>query len=123
MSRVVHFEISAKDPQKVIPFYENVLGWAFHKWEGPMEYWLVHTGDASQPGIDGGLSRPSDQLSGTVNTVDVDNLDEALAKVGQNGGKVIADKHAVPGVGWLAYCQDPEGTVFGMMQDDPKAGM
>jgi predicted enzyme related to lactoylglutathione lyase len=50
-------------------------------------------------------------------------MDEALARVRQNGGKVVADKHAVPGVGWLPYCQDPEGTVFGMMEDDPKAGM
>jgi predicted enzyme related to lactoylglutathione lyase len=107
----------------VIPFYENVLGWVLYKWERPMEYWLVHTGDTSKPGIDGRLSRPSDQLSGTVNTVDIDNLDEALAKVRQDGGKVIAGKHAVPGVGWLACCQDPEGNVFGMMQDDPKAGM
>ena len=27
----------------------------------------------------------------------------------------------VPGVGWLAYCKDTEGNVFGMMQTDPTA--
>jgi predicted enzyme related to lactoylglutathione lyase len=32
-------------------------------------------------------------------------------------------KMAVPGVGWLAYAKDPEGTVFGMMQEDPDAHM
>jgi predicted enzyme related to lactoylglutathione lyase len=25
----------------------------------------------------------------------------------------------VPGVGWLAYCKDPEGNIFGVMQNDP----
>lgn len=28
---------------------------------------------------------------------------------------------AIPGVGWLAYAKDPEGTIFGMMQSDPSA--
>jgi predicted enzyme related to lactoylglutathione lyase len=27
----------------------------------------------------------------------------------------------IPGVGWLAYCKDTEGNVFGIMQDDPQA--
>jgi len=28
-------------------------------------------------------------------------------------------KLAVKGIGWLAYCKDPKGTLFGMMQMDP----
>jgi hypothetical protein len=36
-------------------------------------------------------------------------------------GKVALPKIAVPGVGWLAYCQDPEGNMFGMMQNDTSA--
>jgi len=28
----------------------------------------------------------------------------------------------IKGVGWLAYCADPEGNIFGMMQDDKAAG-
>jgi predicted enzyme related to lactoylglutathione lyase len=28
---------------------------------------------------------------------------------------------AVPGVGWLAYCIDPEGNTFGLMERDPNA--
>jgi hypothetical protein len=27
----------------------------------------------------------------------------------------------VPGVGWLAYCKDTEGNIFGMMQADKSA--
>ena len=123
MSRVVHFEIRASDPDKVIAFYEKTFGWKFLKLGGPVEYWLVQTGDPATPGIDGGLGRPSPGFNTTVNTVDVANLDESLVQVKQNGGTVVWDKAPVPGVGWLAYCQDPEGTVFGMMQADTKAGL
>jgi predicted enzyme related to lactoylglutathione lyase len=28
---------------------------------------------------------------------------------------------AIPGVGWLAYCKDTEGNIFGMMQSDKNA--
>jgi predicted enzyme related to lactoylglutathione lyase len=28
----------------------------------------------------------------------------------------------IPGMGWLAYCKDTEGNIFGMMQNDPNAG-
>ena len=61
MSRVVHFEIPADDPERAINFYEKVFGWRFEKWEGPIEYWLVKTGPEDQPGIDGGLTRREDQ--------------------------------------------------------------
>ena len=40
---------------------------------------------------------------------------------GISGGAVIADKAAIPGIGWFAQFKDPEGNVFGAMQDDPTA--
>ncbi len=121
MSRVIHFEIPADDPERAIAFYEKTFGWEFYKWEGPMEYWLITTGPESEPGINGGLARRMDPGTGTENTISVTSVDEAVAKVEANGGKVIRPKSAVPGVGWLAYCQDSEGNNFGIMQDDPAA--
>lgn len=121
-SRVIHFEVPADDPERAAKFYETVLGWRFQKWEGPMEYWLVYTGDKSTPGIDGGMMKRPHPGYGTVNTVDVPSLDDAVAAVEQNGGKTAVPKMPIPGVGWLAYCLDTEGNLFGMMQADPSAG-
>ena len=56
-----------------------------------------------------------------VNSLTVKNVDDAVAQVLANGGSIAVPKMAVPGIGWLAYCKDPEGTIFGMMQNDPKA--
>ena len=32
MGRVMHFEISANDPEKMVGFYESVFGWRISKW-------------------------------------------------------------------------------------------
>ena len=44
MSRVVHFEILADDPERAVKFYLDVFKWKIEKWD-PFEYWLVTTGD------------------------------------------------------------------------------
>ncbi len=121
MSRVVHFEIGADDVQRAKRFYEETFGWKIQKWEGPMDYWMIMTGDESAPGIDGGLGPRQEGMGATVNTIDVPSVEKALQKIGSNGGKVVVPKGAVPGVGWLAYFQDPEGNTFGLMERDESA--
>jgi len=122
MPRVIHFEIPADNPARAAKFYTEVFGWQINKWEGPIEYWLVTTGDSAAPGINGGLVARQHKEQSTVNTVDVPSVDDFVAKVQQNGGVVVVPKMPIPGVGWLAYCQDPEGNIFGIMQNNPKAG-
>jgi predicted enzyme related to lactoylglutathione lyase len=85
-----------------------------------MPYWLVKTGEEGEPGINGGMFVRQGQV-GHVNTVGVASVDEALAKVVAAGGSVAVPKMAIPGVGWLAYCKDTEGSVFGLHQHDPAA--
>jgi len=126
MPRVIHFEIHAGDPDRAIRFYEQVLGWQFQKWDGPMPYWLVVTGPDSQPGINGGLVQRQGEIDGQaviayVCTVDVDNVDTYVQKATTAGGVVAVPKMPIPGVGWLAYCKDTEGNLFGLMQSDPQA--
>jgi len=121
MPRPVHFEIPANHPQKLMDFYAAVFGWQFSKWPGPTDYWLATTGDASEPGINGGILPKRDPAQPCVNTIGVTNLDETLKTVEAHGGKVALPKMAVPGVGWLAYAMDVEGNMIGMMQMDPAA--
>src|SRR5882762_7349395 len=60
MSRVIHFEIPASDPERASAFYKKVFGWKIEKWPGPMEYWMVTTGAEGAPGINGGLMKNTD---------------------------------------------------------------
>ncbi len=121
MPRVVHFEIDAKKPERAVKFYEKVFDWKIKKWEGPVEYYLISTGKETEPGIDGGLSRRTESEPSTVNTIDVSSVDEFIKKVEANGGKIIRPKRAVMGVGYMAYFEDPEGNVFGIMETDESA--
>jgi len=125
MPRPVHFEIHASDPERAITFYATVFDWSFERW-GPNPYWLITTGDG--PGIDGGLvprQGPEPTENAPVNafpaTIEVDALDAATRRVQQAGGTVVVHKTAIPGVGWLAYCTDTEGNIFGLMENDDAA--
>jgi predicted enzyme related to lactoylglutathione lyase len=121
MARVVHFELAADDPERAVQFYEKVFGWKIQKWDGPQDYWLATTGEQGTPGIDGAIMRRDPGLPPTVNTIDVEQLDDSIAKVTSNGGKVVVPRMTLPNVGYFAYCQDTEGNTFGMMQNDPAA--
>jgi len=126
MPRVVHFEIHAADPDRAVNFYTTLFGWSFQKWEGPMDYWLVTTGPNEQPGINGGLVRRQGEIDGQaviayVCTVDVEDLDASVQTALDNGGQIALPKMPIPGMGWLAYCKDTEGNIFGMMQADANA--
>ena len=121
MPRPVHFEIPAENPQRAIDFYSKLFGWKFSKWDGPMDYWIINTGEESEPGINGGLMPRRDPNQPCVNTIGVANLDESIAAALAGGGVIAVPKMPIPGVGWLAYCKDTEGHIFGMMQSDTGA--
>jgi len=115
MPRVVHFKIHADSLERAGKFFKKVSGWKIEKWQGPMDYRLVTTGEQKEPGINGEIMKRVG--NGSVwNTVDVPSVDEYIQKIVKAGGKVVTPKTAVPGVGWTAYCQDSEGNVFGLMQ-------
>ncbi len=56
-----------------------------------------------------------------INTIGVDSVDDSVAKIVANGGKVVEPKMPIPGIGYFAYCLDTEGNAFGVMQSDPSA--
>ncbi len=121
MNRVVHFDISAEDPERAVKFYGDVFGWTAEKWEGPMEYWLVTTGPDDKPGINGGIAKRQKPSETITNTIEVSSVDEFVEKIRQAGGNVVSPKMPIPGVGYFAMCQDTEGNPFGIMKDDPEA--
>lgn len=120
MPRVIHFEIMADEPERAVKFYSDVFGWEIQNW-GPVEYWLITTGPENEPGINGAIARRVPERSATVNTVDVPDADAFMKKIAAGGGKVLTPKMAVPGVGYMAYCEDTEGNAFSIMQQDENA--
>lgn len=128
-NKVVHFEIVAIDTARAIEFYSKALGWGFKKFEGggDMEYWTVMTTQQNTPGaINGGLRKEmgtdvkerTRSVNGFINFVAVENIDTTLEYVSKYGGEVMQPKMEVPSIGFLAYCLDTEGNMFGLIQPE-----
>lgn len=124
MNRVVHFELYVDDPDIAMAFYEDVFDWSFEPFsESPGEYWTISTGPEEEPGIDGGLMQWQPEEWGERETgwgficsVEVDSIDDALDRVTEAGGTVEMEKMEIPGVGWQAYCADPTGNHFSVVE-------
>jgi hypothetical protein len=124
MPRVVHFELEADNVERASAFYSAVFGWTIKKWDGPVDYWMVMTGNPEERGIDGGLMqrRQGEEMPRAyVNTIDVPDLDAFVASTLEHGGKLVVPRMTIPGVGYMAYCEDTEGNMFSIMQMDTSA--
>jgi predicted enzyme related to lactoylglutathione lyase len=120
MTRPVHFEILAEDPEKVAAFYRQGLGWEIASWGGgERSYWLADTGPEDTPGINGAFMH-RELPQAVINTMEVASLEDTLEKVRAAGGKVVHGPNEVPGVGSHAYCADTEGILFGLMEPLPE---
>ena len=118
--KVIHFEITVEDPERAISFYKKVFGWDINKW-GPIDYWLIKAGEDEEPGINGAIMPKQNSYPGTINTVSVNSIETFIEKIRNSGGKVIREKTPILGLGYFAYCQDTEGNIFGIMQEDRSA--
>ena len=118
MSRVIHFDLSADNPERAARFYRSVFGWKVEKWQGPSDYWLITTGDETEPGITGGVAARMKPNDTTAVVFDVASVDEYSEKVKLSGGEIREKKQIIPGVGYLVMCKDTDGNTFGIMQID-----
>ncbi|HZY79136.1 MAG TPA: VOC family protein [Cyclobacteriaceae bacterium] len=120
MSRVVHFEIPSDNPEKSIAFYKKVFGWTFTQF-GPTPYFLATTGPDNQPGINGAIMKKNHPQQPFTNSINVDDIDQAMREVENAGGKIVVPKTTMPGVGYSAYFMDLDNNIFGLWKEDRNA--
>lgn len=122
---IVHFEIPAKNIEKLSAFYIELFAWKFTKSMMPMEYWTIETvpvnqnGQLIRPGVNGGIYMKEQAEHVPVNYVGVESVDDSIAKIKKLGGKIVVPKMEVPNIGWTALATDPEGNFFGLFQSMP----
>lgn len=133
---VVHFEIHASDPQQLIDFYSQLLGWQFSQF-GEVPYWSIATGEgavgnvagSAGHGINGGLTQrrgPCPELGAPVAganiVVGVDNVDVLMRRGIELGGREALAAADMPGIGRLGYLLDPDNNVFGLISSTMSDG-
>jgi predicted enzyme related to lactoylglutathione lyase len=116
------FGITADDVTRARRFYEHVFGWRFEPW-GPPDFYLIHTGDEQDPGVQGLLHKRRDPVNGTGMTgfectIGVESIDPIIVAIEAAGGRITMAKFHIPGVGTGVYFNDTEGNFVGAMQYD-----
>jgi predicted enzyme related to lactoylglutathione lyase len=112
---VVHFEVGARDAEKLKSFYAAVFDWKIDS-NNPMNYGAVETG--GEAGINGGIADTQGQMPSYVTFyVQVDDLQAYLDKVGSLGGETVVPPTPIPDVGSFAMFKDPEGNVIGLFSE------
>ena len=118
MSRVIHFDLSADNPERAAGFYRQVFNWQVTKWQGPEDYWLIQTGTSQEHGLTGGIAGRISPHDTTAVIFDVESVDETANKIVEAGGRIREEKRTISGVGYLVMCFDTDGNTFGIMQLD-----
>ncbi len=117
VNELIHFEIPAKDPEKLRKFYTDVFGWKFkNSAELNMQYWSIDTGTKHIPGVSGGMYKKGSENQTPVNYISTPDLDESMAEVERVGGHITVGKKETPDHGSTAIGTDPEGNAIGLFE-------
>jgi predicted enzyme related to lactoylglutathione lyase len=110
-------EVRVRDLEKAKNFYGSLFDWKItgdknRDWA----YWLIDTGETPS----GGMWRmPKEKPCCVLVYVLVDDIDGALEKVVQLGGKIISPK-SKEGENAMATFADPDGNIFGLYEATKK---
>lgn len=116
-SAIAHFDISADNVPRAKNFYEKLFGWKIEKFPFGPEYYLIETTtETGRKGVGGGIAHREKPYQKITNFIQVDSIDDSIAKVIELGGKIMEPKTAIPTVGFIAGCEDTEGNIFGLLE-------
>jgi hypothetical protein len=121
---VTHFEIPADDMKRAEKFYADAFGWTSMAPEGMEgEYEMAMTAESGEDHmplergrIHGAFYNREEPDVGTLITVEVDSIDDALARIEEAGGEVSMPKNTVGEWGFYARFRDSEGNLVGLWE-------
>jgi uncharacterized protein len=115
---VVHFEVIAKDPEKIQSYYADLFGWDINA-DNPANYGIVSREGNTNPdgiGIGGGVGGGPDGYDGHATFyVEVPDVEAALAKAESLGGSRMMGPREVMDAVEIGLFYDPEGHVVGVV--------
>ncbi|GAB4342400.1 MAG: VOC family protein [Calditrichia bacterium] len=121
MNHLTHLEIPAENLERARKFYEGLFDWQFNFME-EMNYLMFQMSDPEgKPAGSGGILMKQGPQHVVTNYINVEDIDAAIARIKELGGKVPNPKQAVPGMGWFAHFLDSEGNLLALWQNDPNA--
>jgi predicted enzyme related to lactoylglutathione lyase len=121
--RVVWHDLLTTTPEASREFYGRLFGWTFEKpgidigLGGDEDYMLIrHDGRLIGGMIDANTLNRDVNISQWVTMISVDDLDAAVERVTDNGGKILTQPTKLASRGSLAVLEGPTGELFAMLQ-------
>jgi len=115
---VVHAEIRSQDPDATRAFFGELFGWRYSDGAYP-GYTFVDTG------AEGALPTAISPLQGDGDAVlffvGVEDVEAALARAEQLGGRIVQPVQNVPGVSF-GVLADPQGHLVGVANSESEPG-
>jgi predicted enzyme related to lactoylglutathione lyase len=112
-NKVIHFEILGSDGAALQKFYSALFDWKINT-DNPGGYGMT---DPADTGVVVGIGDSPDGGAGHVTGyVRVADVDAALARATELGGKVIMPKFSPDGTAQLGLVADPQGHVIGLTE-------
>jgi hypothetical protein len=116
-----HIEIPADDPERAKRFYGELFGWTFAPEAPGFEGYHMFQTPAGEDATAGAIGKRGEMAPEKMrNYVNVDSIDDTVAKVGDLGGSVSEQKAEVPGMGWYAVLVDSEGNEIALWESTPR---
>ncbi len=104
---ISHIEIPAPDFNKAIDFYSSVFGWGIEVITVDHYAFFTIGNTGKGGGFDASLMAAPEK-TGPQLVIDVENIDDKLKEIENNGGKIITAKTEIPGGhGFYAVFLDP----------------
>ena len=114
--KIVHWEIMGPQGESLRDFYSELFGWAAEAVPGFDAYF---TTDADDSGVAGAIGKGGEEMPSYVTLyVEVDSVDEHLAKAEAAGGSTVMPRMVVPDIVTFGQFADPAGNVIGVVERD-----
>ncbi len=116
---ITHIDIPVSDMAKAGAFYSDLFGWQIAEIPGFEGYPMWQ---APNKISGGGLAPREEGFTEPRSYVEVDSIDEVLAKATANGGRVLMAKSQISPTSWWAVLADPDGNHIGLYEGTTDPG-
>lgn len=110
-------ELATRDLPAALDFYSKMFGWTLQRSEvSPVAYTEIHIDGTAYGGMMAIDETWGPTPSHWTTYIAVNNADETVSKIVENGGSVRVPPFDAPGVGRISIVADPSGAAFSIIQ-------
>lgn len=112
--KIVHWELMGPDAEELTGFYHELFGWKGEEVPGFGGYTMIPDSDS---GLAGAIGAGNEHMPAYQTLyVEVESIDDHLAKAEAGGAKTAVPRTVVPGMVTFGMFHDPAGNLVGLVE-------